>query len=102
MNDGTYRPFHKTNEEATYSHGESDHPQQIIKKVSRSIEKNYLDSLQQRKYLKIRKDYYEQRLRQFGYNEKLNYPKTKQRNKSKISEAQHTLVQPTLQQICEN
>ena len=26
LNDGTYHPFHKPNEEITYVHGESDHP----------------------------------------------------------------------------
>ena len=39
LNDGTYCPFHKPNEETTYIHVESDHPPQIIKKIPRSIEK---------------------------------------------------------------
>ena len=39
LNDGTYRPFHKPNEETTYIHVKSDHPPQIIKKIPRSIEK---------------------------------------------------------------
>ena len=39
LNDGTYRPFYKANEETTYIHAKSDHPSQIIKKIPRSVEK---------------------------------------------------------------
>ena len=39
LNDGTYRLFHKPNEETIYIQVESDHPPQIIKKIPRSIEK---------------------------------------------------------------
>ena len=39
LNDGTYRPFHKTNEETNYIHVESNHPPKIIKKIPRFIEK---------------------------------------------------------------
>ena len=53
LNDGTYRPFHKPNEETTYIHVESDHPPQIINKIPRSIEKRLSRHVQQRKYLKI-------------------------------------------------
>ena len=31
LNDGTYRPFHKPNEESTHIHVEFEHPLQIIK-----------------------------------------------------------------------
>ena len=37
LNDGTYHPLHKPNEETTYIHVESDHPPKIIKKIPRSI-----------------------------------------------------------------
>ena len=39
LNDGTYRPCHKPNEETTYLHVESDYPPQIIKKIPRSVAK---------------------------------------------------------------
>ena len=39
LNDGTYRPFHKPNEKITYIHVESNHTPQILKKISRFIEK---------------------------------------------------------------
>ena len=100
--DGTYHPFHKTNEEITYIHVESDHPPQIMKKIPRLIEKKLSRLSSTKEIFENSKDYYEQRLRQFRYNEELNYTKRKQRTKSKISEAQHALVQPTSLQICEN
>ena len=79
MNDGTYRPFHKTNEETNYIHVESDHPPQIIKKIPRSIRKRLSRLSSTKEIFENSKDYYEQRLRQCGYNEKLNY--TEENNK---------------------
>ena len=70
LNDGTYRPFHKPNEETTYIHIESDHPSQIIKKIPRSTEKRLSRLRATKEILENSKDYYEQRLRQCGYNEK--------------------------------
>ena len=79
LNDGTHCPFHKPNEEATYIHVESDHPPQIIKKIPRSIEKRLSRLSSTKEIFENSKDYYEQRLRQCGYNEKLNY--TEENNK---------------------
>ena len=73
LNDGTYRPFQKPNEETNYIHVESDHPLQITKKIPRYIEKRLSHFSSIKEILKNSKDYYEQRLRQCGYNEKLNY-----------------------------
>ena len=72
LNDGTYHTFHKTNEETNYIHVESDHPPQIIKKIPRSIEKRLSRLSSTKEIFENSKDYYEQRLRQCGYNEKLN------------------------------
>ena len=36
LNDGTYRPFHKANEETAFIHLEFDCASQIIKKIPRS------------------------------------------------------------------
>ena len=72
LNDGTYRPFHKPNEETTYIHVESDHPPQIIKKIPRSIEKRLSRLSSTKEIFENSKDCYEQRLGQCRYNEKLN------------------------------
>ena len=39
LNDGSYRPYRKPNEETDYIHIISDHPPSIIKEIPRSIEK---------------------------------------------------------------
>ena len=39
LNDGSYRPYRKPNEETDYIHINSDHPPSIIKEIPRSIEK---------------------------------------------------------------
>ena len=39
LNDGSYRPYRKPNEETNYIHINSDHPPSIIKEIPQSIEK---------------------------------------------------------------
>ena len=91
-NDGTYRPFHKPDEETTYIHVKSDHPLQIIKIFPRSIEKRLSRPSSTKEIFENLKDYYEQHLRQCGYNEMLNYTELN----NKINQ------KSTLQQISEN
>ena len=79
LNDGTYRPFDKLNEETTYIHVEYDHPPQIIKKIPRYIEKILTRLSSTKEIFENSKDYYDQRLRQYGYNKKINY--TEENNK---------------------
>ena len=79
LNDGTYCPFHKTNEEATYIYVESDHSLQFIKKIPRSIENRLACLSSTKKIFENSKDYYEQCLWQCRYNAKLNY--TEENNK---------------------
>ena len=73
LNDGTYHPFHKPNEETIYIDDESSHLPQIVKKIPRSVEKGLSRLSSTKKIFENSKDYYEQRLRQCGYNKKLNY-----------------------------
>ena len=39
LNDGSYRPYKKPNEETNYIHVNSDHPPSILKQLPKSIEK---------------------------------------------------------------
>ena len=39
LNDGSYRPYKKPNEETNYEHVDSDHPLFILKQLPVSIEK---------------------------------------------------------------
>ena len=67
LTDGTYRLFHKHNEETTFIHVESDHPLQIVKKIPRSIEKRLFNLSSTKGIFENSKDYNEQRLRQCEY-----------------------------------
>ena len=40
LNDGSYRPYRKPNEETSYIHISSDHPPSIIEEIPQSIEKD--------------------------------------------------------------
>ena len=79
MNDDTYCPFQKPHKETTYSHVESDHPSQNIKKIPRSTGKRLPHLSSTKEIFENSKDFYEQRLLQCTYNEKLNY--TEENNK---------------------
>ena len=50
LNDGSYRPYKKPNEETNYIHINSDHPPSIRKEIPRSIEKR-LSILSSSKYV---------------------------------------------------
>ena len=39
LNDGSYRPYKKPNDETNYLHVNSDHPPSILKQLPMSIEK---------------------------------------------------------------
>ena len=90
LNDGTYRPFHKPNEETPYIHVESNHPLQIIKKIPRSIKKRLSRLSSTKDIFEKSKDYYEQRLRQCGFNEKLNY--TEENNEINKKPRKHNII----------
>ena len=73
LNDGSYRPYKKPNEETNYIHVNSDHPQSISKQLPMSIEK-WLSSLSSSKdVFEEAAPYYEQHISNCGYKEKLNY-----------------------------
>ena len=42
LNDGTYKPYRKPNDETTYIHEKSNHPPNIIQQIPLSIEKRLI------------------------------------------------------------
>ena len=73
LNNGSYRPYKKPNEETNYIHVHSDHPPSILKQLPKSIEK-WLPSLSSFKEIfEETVPYYEQHLSNCRYKEKLNY-----------------------------
>ena len=73
LNDGSYRPYRKPNEETRYIHIQSDHPPSVTKYLPRSIEKRLSQLLSYKDIFYETTPYYEQRLTSCGYNEKLTY-----------------------------
>ena len=66
LNDGSYRPYKKPNEETNYIHVNSDHPPSILKQLPKSIEKR--SSLSSSKEIfEETAPYYEQHLSNCGY-----------------------------------
>ena len=73
LNHGSYRPHKKPNEEKNYIHVNSDHPQSILKQLTKSIEKRLSSLSSSKEIIEETAPYYEQYLSNCGYNEKLNY-----------------------------
>ena len=73
LNDGSYRPYKKPNDDTNYIPVNADHPPPILKQLPMSIEK-LLSSLSSTKnFFEETAPYYEQYLPNCGYKEKLNY-----------------------------
>ena len=72
LNDGSYRPYKKPNEETNYIHVNSDYPSSILKQLPKSIEKRSSLSSSNEIFAETA-PYYEQRPSNCGYKEKLNY-----------------------------
>ena len=73
LNDGSYRPYKKPNEETSYIHVNSDHPPSILKQLPKSIEKRLSSLSSSKEIFEETAPYYEQHLSNCGYKEKLNY-----------------------------
>ena len=73
LNDGSYQPYRKPNDETHYIHIQSDHPPSITKQLPLSIEKCLSQLSPSKDIFYKTAPYYEQRLASCGYNEKLTY-----------------------------
>ena len=62
LNDGSYRPYRKPNDETHYIHIQSDHPPSITKQLPRSIEKRLSQLSSSKDIFYKTAPYYEQRL----------------------------------------
>ena len=71
LNDGSYRPYKKPNEETSYIHVNSDHPLFILKQFPKSIEKRLSSLSSSEELFEETAPYYEQYLSNCGYKEKL-------------------------------
>ena len=73
LNDGSYPPYKKSNEDTNYIHANSDHLPSTLKQLPTSIEKRLSSLSLSEQIFEETASYYEQYLPNCGYKEKLNY-----------------------------
>ena len=73
LNDGSYRPFRKPDDETTYINVHSDHPPSIIKQLPLSIEKRLSTISSSEAVFDQSKAYYQDALQKSGYTHELRY-----------------------------
>ena len=82
LNDGSYRPNRKPNDETHYIHIQADHPPSITKQLPQSIEKCLSQLSSSKEIFYEKTPYYEQRLASSEYNEKLTYQQQGENNEN--------------------
>ena len=73
LNDHSYRPYRKPNDQIHYIHIQSDHPLSITTQLPRSTEKRLSQLSSSKDTFYETAPYYEQPLASCRYNEKLTY-----------------------------
>ena len=73
LNDGTYRPYHKPNDEITYIHCQSNHPPAIIKQLPLSIESRLRMISSSKEIFEESAKEYQEALERSGFNHRLRY-----------------------------
>ena len=73
LNDGSYQPFHKPNDEILYIHSESNHPPSITKQLPVSIESRLTTLSSTKEIFDKSAKTYQEALERSGYKYKLTY-----------------------------
>ena len=73
LNDGTYRPYHKPNDDITYIHSQSNHPPAIIKQLPLSIESRLRMISSSKEIFEESAKEYQEALERSGFKHKLTY-----------------------------
>ena len=76
LNDGSYRPYHKPNDEIRYIHSESNHPPAIIKQLPLSIESRLRKISSTKEIFDDSCKIYQDALKQSGFKYELTYEET--------------------------
>ena len=71
LNDGTYRPYKKTDNIIHYIQVDSNHPPYIIKQIPKTIEKRLSPLSSSEKIFNESATFYEDKLHQSGYQQQL-------------------------------
>ena len=86
LNDGSYHPYRKPNEETNYIHISLNYPPSIIKEIPRSIEKRLSILSSSKDIFQESAIYYEKYLKNSGYKSKLQHQQPKENNQNKRKE----------------
>ena len=73
LNDGSFRPYRKPDNETNYIHKESDHPPNIIQQLPISVEERISSLSSSEQIFNQSKQYYQDALTKSGYNHVLKY-----------------------------
>ena len=73
LNDCTYHPYQKPDNIIQYMHVESNHPSNIIKQIPKTIEKRLSQLSSNEEMFNESAPFYENKLHQSGYQQKLKY-----------------------------
>ena len=73
LDDGTYRPYQKPDNKIQYIHVESNHPSNIIKQIPKTIKKRLSQLSSNEEIFNESAPFYEDKLHQSGYQQKLKY-----------------------------
>ena len=81
LNDGSFKPYRKPDDETNYVHAESDHPPCIIKQLPISVEKRLSSLSSSKEIFDESKQYYQDALAKSGYAYQLQYTQTTETNR---------------------
>ena len=73
LSNGSYKPYHKPDDETSYIHVESDHPPSIIKQLPASVERRISDLSSTEEIFNQSKRHYQEALDKSGYKHQLTY-----------------------------
>ena len=83
LNRGIFQPYQKPDNIIQYTHVESNHPSNIIKQISKTIEKSLSQLCSNEKIFNESAPFYEDKLHQSGYQQKLKHNPVNTENHSK-------------------
>ena len=80
LKDGTYRPYHKPNNETNHVHVQSNHPPNIIKQIPLSIQTHLSNLSSSEEIFYQATPHYQEASRRSGYNHTFEYKPTRNNN----------------------
>ena len=83
LDDRTYRPYRKPNDETTYVHKESNYAPTVIKKLPTMVENQISTLSPTREIFENLKGYYEEALKKSGYDFKMKFAQSEVQNRRK-------------------